>query len=98
MVASRQSNDQKLAVGLRASVISSHRRSGRACHDYRDPHGVQHRVADRPQQHTGESTSAVAADDDKLGSCRPFDELPSRAIAHDNAAQCHVGVAFLPAR
>ena len=86
------------ATVLPAPVKGSRRRRRRPGDDHRYPDGVQDCVADRAQQHAGQTAPAVTAHDDKLSGFRLFDELSRRPIAHDQSVHRHVGIAFLPAR
>jgi hypothetical protein len=64
--------------------------------DHRYPGGLDHRGADRTQQHPGEPAAAVAADDDQLRGLGLLEQLVRRAIAYDDAAHLDVRVVFLP--
>jgi len=94
-------NADLTAVGsLRSSasaITAARAGSGPAGDNHRCPGRVDHRGADRTQQHPGEPAAAVAADDDQLRRVGPLNQLAGRPIAHDDTAHIDVGIAFLPA-
>src|SRR5215469_12000737 len=67
-------------------------------HDHWRARGLDDGVADRTQEHAGESAAPVAADDDKLCGLGIFDEGAGRSVTDEAPVHRHVGVAFLPAR
>ena len=62
--------------------------------DRRDTGCVYHGGADRSEQHSGESASAVAADHDELGGLGFIEEMARWAVKHQPAVNGDVGIAF----
>ena len=66
----------------------------------RDDHGyarcVHHIRAHRAKQHSGESTTAMASDDDKLGRLGLGEQMVDGVAEHDHTTHPDIRVAFLP--
>jgi hypothetical protein len=65
--------------------------------DDRNASTVHHGSADRTEQHSGESATAVATDDDQLGRLGLVEKTAGRLIPNHHPFDADVGVAFLPA-
>ena len=73
-------------------------RSGRTGHDHRHASRLGDRRTDRTEQHSGESATAVAADDGQLRRLRLLEQLTRGPVQDDDASHAHVGIALLPSR
>jgi phosphate transport system protein len=65
--------------------------------DDRNAGTVHHGSADRTEQHSGESATAVATDDDQLGRLGLVEKTAGRLIPNHHPFDADVGLAFLPA-
>ena len=65
--------------------------------DDRNASTVHHGSADRTEQHSGESATAVATDDDQLGRLGLVEKTAGRLIPNHHPFDADVGVAVLPA-
>ena len=65
--------------------------------DDRNASTVHHGSADRTEQHSGESATAVATDDDQLGRLGQVEKTAGRLIPNHHPFDADVGVAVLPA-